>query len=44
VPLEWCRIVDTTELTKEQEDVFTLGGDSDVSELALEIGKPVAPF
>jgi hypothetical protein len=44
IPLHHARIIDTEDLTEDQEDVFTTGGDSEISELALEIGKPVAPF
>jgi len=44
VPLHHARIINTEDLAEGQEDVFTMGGDSEVSELALEIGKPVAPF
>ena len=44
IPLHHARIIETEDLTENQEDVFTTGGDSEISELALEIGKPVALF
>ena len=44
IPLHNARIIDMEDLTEEQEEVFREGGDSEISELALEIGKPVAPF
>jgi hypothetical protein len=44
IPLHHARIIDMDDLTEEQEQVFREGGDSEISELALEIGKPVAPF
>jgi hypothetical protein len=44
VPLYRARIIDLEDLTEEQQSLFSLGSDSEVSDLALEAGKPVAPF
>jgi len=44
IPHHQARIVDTQDFDDGQYDCFALGGDREICELALEVGKPVAPF
>lgn len=45
IPLANARVVDPRVLTAEQGEAFLNGSDSEISDLALEVGRPVAdPF